>query len=277
MTRHAHDAPGFSRLNIARGVAVLAAIVVFVGAALERGTEGIRYPAPVPRGEGESGLMSEAQVFRLGTEDLAVAPDFVVARPAHPRTLAFSRRLRAYPGAPPRIPHGLTREEFERTSCNVCHERGGWVARFGTYAPVTPHPEQVTCLQCHLPQDDLVGRSLPEPGSLVCNQCHVDPDRRPAMYVELDWRPAAWPRTELRAMSESPHLIPHDVESRSNCLACHGGPGAVAELRTDHSERMNCRQCHVPAGGGPDDVFDPVAEGAPPSARTSGGGQGGSE
>lgn len=256
MTRRPADAPGFSRLDIVRAVAVMAALVVFVGAALERVRDDIVYPEPVAQGEWEPEIASEAGAFRLGAEDLAVAPDFEVARPAHPRTLDFSRRLRAYPGAPPRIPHGLTREEYERTSCNVCHERGGWVARFGTYAPVTPHPEQVTCLQCHLPQEGLVGRALPEPGSLVCMQCHVDPDRRPATFVEIDWRPAAWPPTELHAMAGSPHLVPHEVESRSNCLACHGGPGAVAELRTDHPERMNCRQCHVPAGDSGDVAFE---------------------
>ena len=30
-----------------------------------------------------------------------------------------------------------------------------------------------------------------------------------------------------------------------NCVACHSGPAAVAEIRTKHPERANCRQCHV--------------------------------
>ncbi len=273
MTRRRADGPGFSPLNIARGVTLLALFALIVGTALERGTEAMRYPSPVSQGDAKLPPMSDAGVFRLGMDDFAVAPDFVVARPTHPRTLDFARRLRAYPGAPPRVPHGLTREEYERTSCNVCHQRGGWVARFGTYAPVTPHPEQASCLQCHLPQDELVGRPLPEPGSVVCTQCHVDPDRRPATFVGIDWRPAAWPQTELQAMAGSPHLIPHDVESRSNCLACHGGPGAVAELRTDHPDRSNCRQCHVPASGGPDDVFDRAE--TPSPAGSSGAERGG--
>ena len=40
-------------------------------------------------------------------------------------------------------------------------------------------------------------------------------------------------------------LDPHDLFFRGNCLACHSGPSAVAEIRTAHPERADCRQCHV--------------------------------
>ena len=195
------DPSGFSRLNIVRGVAVMVALVLIVGAGLERDRSEWHYPLPPATDADPAPIAAEAAVFRLGPGDLAVAPDFVVARPAHPRTLDFVRRLRAYPGAPPRVPHGLTGEEYGEARCNICHERGGWVARFSTYAPVTPHPEQTECLQCHLPLDELVGRALPAPGSLVCTQCHVDPDRRPETFVEIDWRPSAWPETDRQAMA----------------------------------------------------------------------------
>jgi len=240
---------GFGRLDIARAVAVMLAFVLLVGAMIDR-DEPPGFPAPVPDGSAIAPIASEAGVFRLRPEELAVATSFVGDRQGHRRSLEIYRRLRAYPGAPPRIPHGLTDEEYRTGRCNVCHEKGGWVARFGTYAPVTPHPEYGSCLQCHAPSDELVGVPLPESErTLVCVQCHVDPDRAPATFVPTDWRAAAWPDTDVQAMDGSPHVVPHDVAGRSNCLACHAGPSAIAELRTDHPERVSCRQCHVPAGG----------------------------
>jgi cytochrome c-type protein NapB len=48
---------------------------------------------------------------------------------------------------------------------------------------------------------------------------------------------------------------------RENCRACHAGPGAVAELRTTHPERVSCRQCHALAAP-PAEAFARVPEGA---------------
>jgi hypothetical protein len=96
MTRRRADGPGFSPLNIARGVTLLALFALIVGTALERGTEAMRYPSPVSQGDAKLPPMSDAGVFRLGMDDFAVAPDFVVARPTHPRTLDFARRLRPH-------------------------------------------------------------------------------------------------------------------------------------------------------------------------------------
>ena len=47
---------------------------------------------------------------------------------------------------------------------------------------------------------------------------------------------------------QSPPAIPHDLQLRGNCLACHSGPAAVAQIRVAHPERADCRQCHVAAG-----------------------------
>jgi cytochrome c-type protein NapB len=176
------------------------------------------------------------------------------------------RTLRAYPGAPPRIPHGLTPEEFRGTECKACHERGGWVGRFSAYAPVTPHPELEACLQCHVPDDRVVGIA-PSFGSFesTCRQCHR-PGQAVPVFVATSWRPAPWPAMNRRAMPGSPPAIPHGLELRGNCLACHMGAAAVEEIRTDHPERASCRQCHVPVAE--DAVF---ARPRDDSARSPGG------
>jgi cytochrome c-type protein NapB len=70
---------------------------------------------------------------------------------------------------------------------------------------------------------------------------------RAALFTSTSWRPPAWPELGSSALNDSPPLIPHDLQMRGNCLACHAGPAAVAELRTTHPERANCRQCHVAA------------------------------
>lgn len=191
-------------------------------------------------------IPAEAQVFRTRSGFAGTAPDAEVRSDARPRSLAFYRRLRAYPGAPPRVPHGLTEEEFRTGSCKVCHERGGYAARFGAYAPVTPHPEYTACLQCHVPEAMSVGVPLPGArGEVVCRQCHVDPDRPPPSLVSMDWVPAPWPALRGAALPGGPPVIPHPLQQRGDCLACHAGPAAVRELRTRHPERANCRQCHV--------------------------------
>jgi cytochrome c-type protein NapB len=191
-------------------------------------------------------IAAEANVFRTRWGFVAAAPDERPRHEARARTLAIYHRLRAYPGAPPRIPHGLTQEEYLTGRCLICHERGGYAPRFGAYAPVTPHPEFGACLQCHVPDAMAVGVPLPgESGQLVCKQCHVDPDKPPPSLASVNWVARPWPVLGGAAMPGSPPVIPHSLQLRGDCLACHSGPGAVRELRTPHPERINCRQCHV--------------------------------
>lgn len=201
---------------------------------------------PVARATPEEPIAAESQVFRAKWGFVAAAPDARARGQARERTLAIYHRLRAFPGAPPRVPHGLTEEEFRTNRCNVCHERGGYAARFGAYAPVTPHPEYAACLQCHVAEAMSVGVALPgQTGLPVCQQCHVDPDRPPPSLVSLTWVSRPWPALGGSAMPGSPPVIPHALQLRGDCLACHAGPGAVRELRTRHPERGNCRQCHA--------------------------------
>jgi nitrate reductase (cytochrome), electron transfer subunit len=209
------------------------------------GFGGLTTDAPIP---------AEADVFRLTPADLAVPVGEVPREAARLRSLTSFRRLRAYPGAPPRVPHSLAAAEFRGTTCNNCHASGGFSGRFGAYAPITPHPEYGNCLQCHTADDGVVG--VASGGGLFGGGDDVRPARPTARdFVAVDWRTTAWPRIGRRAMDGSPPIMPHSLEMRGNCLSCHAGPGAVAEIRTTHPERANCRQCHVPDVYGAEEAF----------------------
>ena len=140
------------------------------------------------------------------------------------RNLAGFYELRQYPGSPPRIPHTVDLTfNGNGTDCLVCHAKGGYSAEFGKFVPVTPHPENGLCYQCH-------------------TQKVTD-----ATFVASNWQSIKPPRLGLSFLPGSPPSVPHSLQLRENCIACHTGPGAVAEIRVSHASRGNCRQCHVPA------------------------------
>ncbi|WP_337172541.1 hypothetical protein [Gemmatimonas aurantiaca] len=197
-------------------------------------------------------IPAEAYVFRTSENMLAIGDVRTRRREAHPRSLKTYRLLRAYPGAPPRIPHGLTPQEFRENACRACHERGGFSIRFNAYVPVTPHPEMGACLQCHVGDARLMAIPLPntDPSSR-CHQCHNPSSPRPGDR-EVAWQPLAWPTVQQVMPGQLPPPIPHDSPMRVNCLACHSGPSSIAEIRTSHPERANCRQCHVQGTAVPD-------------------------
>jgi hypothetical protein len=236
----------------------------------------------MPRRGQPAPIAAEAKLFRTAAwraDD--AAPD---RRPgSHPRTLATYRALRAYPGAPPRIPHGLTADEYRLGACRNCHERGGYSARFAAYAPVTPHPELTQCQQCHSGDATLMGVPTQAGGGpdAVCRQCHAPAAQGAAQAAgarvapaasdgALDWRPAAWPLPARPGgaagarLDGGPPPIPHDLQMREDCLACHSGPAAVEEIRTTHAERTSCRQCHVLAAVAGAAYARPAATGTQP-------------
>lgn len=142
----------------------------------------------------------------------------------HQRTLDTYYNNRAYHGAPPSIPHPVKNERsLGGNTCLQCHQNGGFVEKFEAYAPVTPHPEMVNCRQCHVAQNS---ETLFKSAYLV----RVD---APEVGVN-------------NALIGTPPMIPHQIQMRENCLACHAGPAAPKEIRVSHPERVNCRQCHVP-------------------------------
>jgi len=139
------------------------------------------------------------------------------------RNLNSYYELRQYPGSPPRIPHAVAYTYSDGLGdCLACHERGGYVEELDAYAPVTPHPEKEMCYQCHVPK------------------------RHDELFVDSDWLSVPPPKLGNSQMGGSPPPIPHSLQLRDDCIACHTGPAAVAEIRVEHASRGNCRQCHVP-------------------------------
>ena len=140
------------------------------------------------------------------------------------RNLFDYYNLRQYPGSPPWIPHPVDLTfSGDETDCLSCHAKGGYSPEFGKFVPVTPHPENVLCYQCH--------------AQVTTTE----------LFVETNWQSIDPPRLGRSFLSSSPPTVPHSLQLRENCIACHSGPGAVVEIRVSHSARGNCRQCHVPA------------------------------
>ncbi len=138
------------------------------------------------------------------------------------RNLADFYTIRQYPGSPPRIPHEVDLSfSGKETDCLSCHEQGGYSPEYGKFAPVTPHPENTLCYQCHV-------------------QAQTE-----ELFVETEWESVPPPLLGQSALGGSPPPVPHSLQLRENCIACHTGPGAVVEIRISHANRGDCRQCHA--------------------------------
>jgi cytochrome c-type protein NapB len=191
-------------------------------------------------------IPAESEVFATTPSMLAIEPDVPRDRTAHPRNWATYRFLRAYPGAPPRIPHALSADEFRTEVCRTCHERGGYSLRFAAYVPVTPHPELGMCLACHVGDDAVMGTAAAgaDPNAR-CPLCHGPTGGAPLPAASATWSTSVWPVLPRITAGRLPPPIPHDLQMRGNCLPCHAGPAAVAAIRTPHPQRADCRACHV--------------------------------
>jgi len=138
------------------------------------------------------------------------------------RNLAEYYALRQYPGSPPRIPHPVDQAfSGNEMDCLSCHGKGGFSPEYGKFIPVTPHPENVLCYQCH--------------AKVTTTE----------LFVESDWQSVRPPRLGLSFLASSPPPVPHSLQMRENCIACHTGPAAVAEIQVEHAARGDCRQCHA--------------------------------
>lgn len=156
------------------------------------------------------------------TEPAAVkdSPD---AEPPSHRTLAVYYSRREFYGGPPVIPHEVDPAD-SNTNCLDCHEEGGYYDEYQAWIPPTPHP-----------------------GFRNCNACHVVDtsarDTSEAMLARIA-PPALAPDGSKKAMR-----MPHTLQLRENCLACHGTAAAPAEIRTPHPQRKKCQMCHKPLEG----------------------------
>ena len=245
-TREPTEAVAIRLFLIASGLTAIAALVVAVARYAPRRSEAQPVASIAETWRPGQPIGAEAGPFRTTARMLAIDPESVLHRAAHPRTAATFQALRSYPGAPPRIPHGLTQQEVQSGTCKTCHERGGFSPRFGAYVPVTPHPEMGACLQCHVGDAKLMAISLPNSDpSARCKQCHAAGGPTGWSDSTIDWKRPAWPTLPPVTKGMDPPAIPHDLEMRSNCLTCHGAPAAMNAIRTSHPERADCRQCHL--------------------------------
>lgn len=131
---------------------------------------------------------------------------------------------RAYDGAPPPIPH-----DGSIGSCVTCHDDDGAAIAGVGVAPASPHG------------------AVAATGTMQrCRQCHVPTETRALFVASRFTGLPQGPWKGSRATPGAPPTIPHTLQLRENCLACHSGPAARAEIRTTHPERIRCRQCHVP-------------------------------
>jgi len=150
------------------------------------------------------------------------------------RNLNEYYKLRQYPGSPPRIPHNVDPAfNGDETNCLSCHEQGGYSPEHQKFAPVTPHPENTLCYQCHT-------KETTQETTQVTPQVTAKES-----FVANDWKSIEPPKLGRSALGGSPPPVPHTLQMRENCVACHTGPGAVVEIRVSHAERGDCRQCHA--------------------------------
>jgi len=166
-------------------------------------------------------LPIEEGVFKLSYKATDYLQQTSLA-PATKKTMASYYKIRAYPGAPPTIPHAIeSGHDMGGNSCLQCHQNGGYVEKFDAYAPITPHADYINCKQCHVP--------------VVTS----------SSFKPYNWHKIDPPKAKQQALAGSPPIIPHSLAMRNNCLACHAGPSAPEEIRVTHPNRINCRQCHA--------------------------------
>lgn len=221
--KHNNERHAGSRLvMIGLAIVLMAAAVYIIGTSLVAEQESATLSHE--SGSDAPSLPVEEGVFKRSSQALTYLESTTIPMTEvdEPRQLATFQERRAFEGAPPVIPHAAKDDQsFGENSCLQCHDNGGYSPQFQAYAPVVPHPELISC-----------------------RQCHVAP-KSTELFDESDFQGNPAPAIHQAALFGAPPPIPHDLQMRENCLACHAGPAAAAEIRVSHPERVNCRQCHV--------------------------------
>jgi cytochrome c-type protein NapB len=123
---------------IGLAVVLMGALVAVVGTVLRAGERDAML-LPV-RAEPTPEIPLEAGVFRR--QDRALDYAAMPAEPNTRRRLAVFYARRAYPGAPPVIPHHVEDAQAGGKACLSCHADGGWAPKLDGYAPVVPHCQE---------------------------------------------------------------------------------------------------------------------------------------
>ena len=133
---------------------------------------------------------------------------------------------RAFPGAPPTIPHPISARS-SGLECKACHLSGAAIG--AVVAPAMSHQPFVSCAQCHVPQaPDLPNRA--NDGSVADRgrgQLRLAAATVANRFIALHSAVAPY-----RANRVSPPQIPHATFMREQCQSCHGVSGCarLAEL-----------------------------------------------
>jgi len=142
-----------------------------------------------------------------------------------PTPTSVRAERRAYAGAPPTIPHPIL-----GGACVNCHTESDRILPGVGIAPANPHTKTP-------------GIGL----NANCRQCHVFSNTETLFVVnDFEGLSPAVLRSGERSHLESPPTVPHPLQMREDCRACHTGPAARPEILCDHPDRLNCIQCHVP-------------------------------
>jgi hypothetical protein len=114
-----------------------------------------------------------------------------------------------------------------------------------------------TCEACHGPADrHMEFGAIAGPANELCTTCHEKIPGRPASFPQIE-RLDHYP-VQACTSCHDPHSpaaafpkIPHNVQGREDCLACHGVRG-IANLPPNHANRPVelCLGCHKPKEGG---------------------------
>ncbi|MEZ6123540.1 MAG: hypothetical protein R3C49_10230 [Planctomycetaceae bacterium] len=143
--------------------------------------------------------------------------------PSEITATAVRSARRAYDGAPPVVPHPP-----QKAACITCHTQTGQQVPNMGFAAANPHQG-----------------SRHAGATQNCRQCHVFKTTEASFVASafegIPQRISKAPR----AFPGAPPMIPHPELMRENCTACHSGPSARPDIRCTHTERTNCRQCHL--------------------------------
>jgi len=141
-------------------------------------------------------------------------------------------KLRSYTGAPPVAPHSTTEKAYAN-NCLGCHKRG-FIIKEETdsgiekrvVGPITPHPEWVNCVQCHLSKNDssrFVGNNFTP--------------------YRLSYMKKVIPEGES-SDDMGPPTMPHPLQYREDCKVCHTSRTSAKALQPPHGEMDGCIYCH---------------------------------